>query len=219
MITATMATTAERTDEAFAVARAIVPQVDRLVIAVNNCTRQPEPSLDGLTWLVGFGDLGDNAKFLPSVVKGWHFTIDDDLNYPPDYVARTLRQAEFTEGVVSWHGAIVRPPIESYYRDKLGFHCLGAVDKDQLVHIPGTGVMAYRVEQCLGFSPDQMPVPYMADIWVGIRCQKMGIPVTVLAHESGWITHRDRDQADTIWGRFHGNDQIQTWLVNQQDWT
>ncbi|MTE00265.1 hypothetical protein GIY56_08195 [Paracoccus sp. YIM 132242] len=77
--------------------RSIAPQVDRLFLCLNDYDAIP-------AWLDGFAnlhpmipesDLKDTGKFaFDPQDDDLVFTIDDDILYPPDYVERTLRQAE-----------------------------------------------------------------------------------------------------------------------------
>lgn len=214
-----MATTTARFPHALGVVDDLAGQVDKIVVYVNGGVpkEHDERHNDKVLYLVG-PDLADNGKFAPHVPAGWHLTVDDDLHYPPDYVEQTIAGAErHPRAVVSWHGCLVDPPVRSYYRNKIGFACLGDVQKDQRIHIPGTGAMCYDADR-YRFDADEMPIPYMADIWIGAMCQDRKIPVVVLAHEAGWITHRDIDHSQTIYSQFTGNDRVQTWLINSRLW-
>lgn len=72
----------------------ILPQVDRLYICLNDYDQIPQELGDDarIHAMIPDRDLKDAGKFAftpqPDDIV---FTIDDDILYPPDYVARTLR--------------------------------------------------------------------------------------------------------------------------------
>lgn len=221
LVTATMATTPERLPHAIGVAHDLRRQVDRLYIRVNGAAPVAFKIPEGAEMTFDTTrDLADNAKFVDVPECGWHFTVDDDLHYPPDYVSRTIAGAERynRKAVVSWHGATVRNGAKSYYKDRMKYPCLGTVAEDAACNVPGTGVMAYHTDT-IRVSLADFDVPYMADLWMGFACQRHRVPVVVLAHRQGWLRHRDIDHSTTIWARFNKNDSVQTALVNRIDWT
>ena len=72
----------------------ILPQVDRLCICLNEYDAIP-PELadhDRIEAMIPDRDLKDAGKFAFDVAPDdFVFSIDDDILYPADYVARTLR--------------------------------------------------------------------------------------------------------------------------------
>ena len=190
--------------------------------------------VDGVT-----PNVGDAGKFvsLPEFV-GYRLTCDDDLEYGPDYVGHMVKGVEryglsdYVEhmiagverygrkAVVSLHGRrFTAFPVESYYRGtRESFHCLAEQLQYEPVHCPGTGVMCYHTDT-ISFSEDDFPLPNMADLHVGLKCEKLGIPRIALAHPKGMITHLPIDLTTTIHAQLRNRDEAQTRLVNSIEWT
>ena len=93
MIVANLATYPKRRDHLAAVIAAIAPQVDRLNLVLNQYEAVlPEfAGVANLNQILPDEDTKDVGKFYPDTSGAdWVFMIDDDMNYPPDYVARSL---------------------------------------------------------------------------------------------------------------------------------
>ena len=94
MIRAHLATCPPRAGILMQAVASILPQVDRLCICLNGYDRVPQDlgDLAKVQAMIPDRDLKDAGKFAFPVAPGdMVFTIDDDIRYPPDYVARTLR--------------------------------------------------------------------------------------------------------------------------------
>lgn len=215
-VTITMATTPGRAHHALAVAQQLRPQCDRLRVYVNGAY---EASNYPGEWLIEpDGDWAAAAKFYKCPQDGWHLTVDDDLDYPANYVDEILAGAErHPDSVVSYHGKVVPGKIGSYFRDCIKHRVLGDVPEDVRVHIPGTGCMAYRAPKPYFFH-NWLEPPFMVDIHAGRRAADYEVPCWVLKHERGWITHRQVPLDDTLGVIFNKTDRIHTWYVNRQEW-
>jgi len=166
------------------------------------------------------GRTDDARKFID--IDGGHyiFTVDDDLIYPPNYAETMIAAIEKYKrtAVVTLHGSCVSPPIESYYRGGRDpkYHCLGDVQGDHRVHIPGTGVMAYHTDT-IRFSMDDFPEQNMADIQAGIKCNALSVPVVIIGHRADFLTYQETHD-ETIWDKYNQDDAVQTRLVNETEW-
>ena len=180
----------------------IAPQVDQFYLYSNDgfggllvrgCTR------------VRFGaDAGDAGKFAFSARHSgeadvW-LTCDDDLVYPPDYVAKILVGLERYEhqAAVSFHGARLHDAPKSYRGSREVFSCLKTVHRDQPVHVLGTGTLAFP-SRLLRPTLNDFPVKNMADLWFAKLLQAKAIPAVVLAHEEGWLKHLLGPDDPSIW--------------------
>lgn len=234
-ITATMATFPGREYCLVETIRSIIDQVDELNIYANNLHETqiklhiPPIYLHHkkIKWYYSdhhLGDLGDAGKFYQvEKIKGYHFTIDDDIIYPPDYVITLINAIEVNQrkAIVSLHGRIMPPhKVQSYYKNALQqFSCLRNLNQDSAAHIVGTGVMAYHT--------DTLRIPFkvfeainMADIWFSKYCNENNIPRLILQHRAGWIRESAHvDHCGTIYTQNVNDCQLQTEICNSVNWT
>jgi hypothetical protein len=94
MIRAHLATFPPRSGILMQVVAAILPQVDRLCICLNEYQAVPQALADEpkIEALIPDRDLKDAGKFaFVPAADDVVFTIDDDILYPPDYVSESLR--------------------------------------------------------------------------------------------------------------------------------
>lgn len=114
MIYATLATYPPRLCNLKAVIDEISPQVDRLTIILNEYSDIPDVcrSAENVHAIIPERDTKDTGKFLPRPADDdWLFTIDDDLFYPPDYVATSIAMLEkcnVEHAIGGYHGSIYR---------------------------------------------------------------------------------------------------------------
>lgn len=227
-ITATMATMPGREDSLESVVNSIIHQVDELRIYANNIDRVPlKYQHKKIKWLFSkdhAGDIGDAGKFYGiEDISGYHFTIDDDLVYPPDYVATMIAAIERYERrvVVSTHGRSFPPGhIRSYYHGATcRYSCLRQVAQDVFAHVIGTGVLAYHTDT-IRIPFEVFEATNMADIWFSKYCQEKGVPRLVLQHKGGWIKDSNQyDQLTSIYFNNHQDDAFQTRIMNSIQWT
>lgn len=196
--TATLASMASIPERELAMLRAVAalaPQVDQLAVSLNGY-----PSIPGklarwpnvLPTLRPDPNGGDAEKFAAvDEWPGYVLTCDDDLLYPPDYVAHTLEGIERLgrKRAVSYHGGTTlgwngSAVAASHKRVR----CLGELPEDDLdVNVLGTGVMGYHAAR--------VPVwrslfrhANMADVQYACHARRMGVPSACLAHAAGWLT-------------------------------
>ena len=209
----------------------IMPQVHGLHIYANGYTEddvpdlwRDEPRIQVYLSDAHMGDLGDLGKFYavrnPALPPGYFLSIDDDIVYPPHYVATLLQELEaYGRGcIVGWHGVMFEEfPVHSYYRNRRVYHNQVSLADDTSVVILGTGCMAFHLDV---FRPVIWPEMHrgMADIYIAQLAQEREIPMVCLAHPRKSVTILD--VPDTIYDRYRhtGDDHIQTRLVNAQDW-
>ncbi|WP_304617363.1 hypothetical protein [Paracoccus sp. (in: a-proteobacteria)] len=98
----------------------LLPQVDRLFLCLNQFDSVPgwiadEPKIEAM---IPPRDLKDAGKFaFEPGPDDWVFTVDDDIAYPPDYVAATLAQMDRLDPETSVIGHLGNAWLE---RGKLG---------------------------------------------------------------------------------------------------
>jgi hypothetical protein len=168
------------------------------------------------------GDIGDAGKFFWAGDLGpnyYHFTCDDDLLYPPDYVARMIAKIEQynRRAIVTLQGTVIpRNPTRSYYAERTSVsRWARTFTRDQPVHIPGTGVLAYHTST-IELHRRMFRHKNMADIWIGVAAKKAQVPIIVIRHSGTWIRGLpDPDRQRSIFARYVGRDHLQARVVRQ----
>ena len=224
-IVASMASMPSREKSLAKVVDSILPQVSELWIYLNDYTRVPHfLKLDKIRIFRSqneLGDLGDAGKFYNcEEIDGYHFTIDDDLIYPPDYVSRMVASIERhnRKYAITCHGRrFGSMPVASYYRGATeNYACLQGQLSDAMVHVGGTGVMAYHTS-VLKLSIADFEAANMADIWFAKAANEQGVNILSIAHRRGWIKESVYDRNYTIFSSCSNSDAFQTQVINSID--
>ena len=226
-ITATMATFPGREASLEETIASIIHQVDELHIYMNDIDTFPLFSGNAKIKIYfsknHMGDLGDAGKFYNChEIKGYHFTIDDDIIYPPNYVSTMIAAIEKHQrkAIISCHGRLFEKlPVHSYYKGhSMAYSCLRAVPSDVFGHVIGTGVLAYHTDT-IQLSLEVFEYTNMADIWFSKYCNEHQVPRLILAHQAKWIVTSDKyDEDGSIYRHQSINDEIQTEVTNSVKW-
>jgi hypothetical protein len=199
----------------------MIDQVDEIWVYLNYEHHVPKylkhPKIKVSSMIIG--DLGDAGKFYAShLIRGYHFTIDDDIIYPSDYVSKTIETIDkYSRGtIVSYHGRrFGNKPVISYYKGATHQFCfLKTVYHDEIIDVPGTGVMAYHT-QTIQFSIEDFAATNMADIWVGKKARENNTSITILAHQKQWLKESKlTSHHESIYSNMVKNDVYQTKVIN-----
>ncbi|MGN6090628.1 MAG: hypothetical protein ACTHNT_15205, partial [Actinomycetales bacterium] len=149
-------------------------------------------------------DLGDRGKFaFLDGFRGYYLSVDDDIAYPPDYVAASLSAVErwSRQAVVGWHGSVLSPDIADYYDHsrRRVLHHARHCPSDEYVHVLGTGALAFHTDT-LSISLDDFEQPNLADLYFARLAHRQGVPAVSLAHPAGWAPAIPFPREETIWG-------------------
>ena len=222
-ITITLATIPSREKMLEEVVKSLSPQADMVCVFLNGYEKVPE-FLHATPNVVvkqsqDYDDLADNGKFYWEV-GGYHLTVDDDFNYPTDYVSRLVEKIDFYErrAVVGVHGFVFIPPIKSFYKSRNVFHYNRALAEDIKVDVIGTGTMGYHTS-AIRFPLELFKTKRMADIWVGLSCLEKGVPRYCINRKDRWLSSMGTSDGSDIYTTFHANDNAQTQLVTGVQWT
>jgi hypothetical protein len=215
---ATIATMASRLETFRKVLPMIHAQVDHLYVYLDGYTAPPDfmADFDRITVRRAeeCGDLHCSSRFLclkelndPTVVV----VFDDDIVYPPDYVARMVEALQQLEGaaVVGVHGRLFLPPHQSYARNVATLHFTHQLPQARYVHELGTGTCAF-ISSNLDVDPRQWDDTHMDDIIIAIEAQRRGLPRVALARAAGWLRSHPEHQDDTLWDRTLNDDAEQS---------
>lgn len=204
-LVAGMASIRRRESSLNLVVHSLAPQLDTLFLYLNDYDHIP-------AWLGQFknvipilsthalGDIGDSGKFymLPQSQGQdvYFFTVDDDIIYPPSYIANSILGLARYDGqaICTYHGRLFYDtalPLRGYFNSHLQkqklLHFNADVYTDETVHFGGTGVM------CMDLRHISIPFNIFnkernaADIFVGCYCQLNKMPIVVLAHRKHWL--------------------------------
>ncbi|MSU91532.1 hypothetical protein GE300_18290 [Rhodobacteraceae bacterium 2CG4] len=207
-IIANMTTFPARLDLLNAVLDAVAPQVGRLNLVLNEFKEVPTflRAHPNVAPLIPPRDLKDTGKFFADTGGAEAvFLLDDDILYPPDYVASTLARMTARDTLYTYHGAILRPaphalnPLQlkrTIRRLRKGFddpHRFRSKDRfwerqarDRLVNLPGSGVSMLRPEILPPFGFMDGSAGFV-DIRLARWCAERGLPIRSLARPAGWI--------------------------------
>jgi hypothetical protein len=175
-----------------------------------------------------FGDRGDAGKFFNvQNNKGWHFICDDDIHYPEDYTESMIAKSEEynRKYIIGCHGGdFNKYPVNDSYRDRrnMSHYKKSKVEKDYFVHFLATNSVCFH-DDTIKLNEEDFPISNMADIWLGLACQKKKVGMLCRQKEANWIQDcSNYDPWDSIYGHRNKvveeakktNAQIQTDTVN-----
>lgn len=191
MIHARLASLPEREKSLERTIASLRPQVDSIFVVLNNYTSPPSFLKNG-EWVIRQNENGAASKFMNAEhLNGYIFICDDDLQYPPGYVRYMIRGIEEYKAVVTLHGKSYKPGFKDFRDWDEVYRCLGNVDRDVRVQIPGTGVMAYH-SSLITISEQDIALPFGVDVSVGKICHERNVPVYCLMHTSSYLSHTIR---------------------------
>lgn len=227
LVTASMAAIPSRTEALKEVVDSLLPQVDQLRVYLNEFTAVPKfLSHDKITVFRSqdhLGDLGDVGKFYRCEdINGYHFTVDDDIIYPKNYVDAMIASIEQygRKYAISCHGRIFgKLPVTTYYRGHTeAFSYLLPLLRDRFVHVCGTGVLAYHTDT-IRMKLADFPRSNMADIWFSKRANKLNVQILVIKHHKGWFkVSAKSDENYSIYTACNRKDEFQTKITNETPW-
>lgn len=183
----------ERVESLERVVDSLAPQCDRLVVSLNEYERVPDfiaryPHAEAVLRLTP--NLGDAEKF--AAVGDWDgyvLTCDDDILYPPDYAADIKAAIGRWPGhAVSYHAGTTFGWNGSYAAaSSKRIRCLAdQAEDDPDVNVVGTGTLGFHTRD-VAIWPEVCRTPNMADMWLALHGQQLGIPMVGVRHPAGWL--------------------------------
>jgi glycosyltransferase involved in cell wall biosynthesis len=207
--------------------RSIAPQCDRLHVYLDRYEREPAflQRLGVPVTVVRSQDrpgLRDNGKFivlerlLAAGDDAYCLTIDDDIEYPADYVNAMLKALQaYDDAVVAGvHGVTLKDKPRGYFSDRRMVHAFTrALERTRPVNVLGTGTTAFRARLFEGFTLASFEQPGMADLYLAVACLQRGIPQLCIARPEGWLTDLGEEDEPSLYTEFKGDDSMQTRLL------
>jgi len=171
--------------------------------------------------------LRDNGKFLPlaqlAESPSWLITADDDISYPPDYVAALLKRLEHygRQVVIGVHGVLLPEHAEGYFssRYRKVYHFRRGLEADALVNVIGTGTMACHTSILKGLCLTHFQQPGMADLYIAGWCRQRNIPLVSISRHEGWLKDLGYPSLLSLFAAFRQDDSSQAVIVRtHQPW-
>ena len=226
MIVAGIATMPERLPYLEGVVNAIRPQVDVLRVYLNNFDEVPgflAPD-EGCLSEDAAGDLGAEGKFYWVDDHEKHnfthyLTVDDDLGYPPDYVARLVEEFEARDrrAIVGVHGSEFEDPIQDFVTSrKARYRFYEPLEDARCVHLLGTATTMLSKET-ISLSMDDFSLRNTTDLQLAITAQEQAVPMIVVPRSKDWVKEVRPWTAEgfSIWKstKTEGHSQLKTRLA------
>jgi hypothetical protein len=186
-----MAAQPRRADLLPRVLASLRPQVDRLHVYLNGWAEVPDcvEELADEHVLSPTNEGAEKKLHWSGDWRGLYCSVDDDIIYPPNYVA-VMRSA-----VERWQGrAIVAAHGRAYVGKPRGVHAiepasLGHYDRrvglGRFINHGGTGVMAWDADRVR--VPSCFPLHNIADMQLAVWAQQSETPMWLLPHEAHWF--------------------------------
>ena len=203
--------------------KSLSPQADKIMLFLNkyndiNLCREVKGGNPKVSYVIGDNRYGDAYKFFfceANELKGYVFTADDDMIYPPDYVTHMIKGIEKygRKAVVSLHGRTFDFPISSYYGGHKKYYSFrDKVNEDKQADVIGTGCMAWHTDT-IQPKMENFPTANMADIHFSILAKKKNLPLMVLAHKMQWVHYMN--PPDTIFAQKRKDDSEHVRRLNE----
>ena len=164
--------------------------------------------------------LGDAGKFLPfsSLSEACFYCIaDDNIVYPPDYVASMIRRIEHygRQVVIGVHGVLVPDHPDGYPSDyRKVFSLKNGLERDALVNSLGTGTVAFYSGLLRGLDLSYFRKPGMADVFLSAYCKERLIPMVAIARPDHWLQEMALPTASSH-QEFHRSDTEEATLIRE----
>lgn len=203
-IVAGVASIPSRRDTLRIVVESILPQIDRLYVFLNGYDDIPEFLQRGRIHVFRsqeYGDQNDVGKYFGLTIQnnGIYFTLDDDIEYPDDYVHRmshALRRYNY-RAAVGVHG-VFYPQEPNSFLNRTTFHFAQALEYDVPCSLLGTGTAAFHIRS-VKLDIAAFQAPGMADIWFGRFLKEKQIPAIALKRPERWLRDMQPEDSDSIW--------------------
>jgi len=207
------------------VVEALLPQCGKIGVYLNEYDSVPDflvhPRIT-VSRSQDHGDQKDNGKFyfLESSELKYYATVDDDIKYPVDYIARLLRNLKYVgdNNAMGVHGFLVPEEVTSITSNRYVFHFGEAAAFLTPAHVVGTGTTIFNQEKWqLRFN--EFGQPGMADIWFALAAKKRSANLWVMPRPKSWLTaiaqpeSSDGESSASLYDEFKGRDLFQVGLL------
>lgn len=223
-IVANLATFPEREGSLVLTISSIISQADIVNVYLNNYQEIPpflaeNPKINPILSSDAEGDLRDNGKFYflqECESHSYYFTLDDDIIYPPNYVAemvKTLRQYN-NEVIVGVHGVIFDKDFKGFHSSRKNIHFESALDNDRVVSLLGTGTSVFYRGLLGNLSIRDFRKLGMADLYLSAYCKKHSVPLFCVKRRAGWLKGvKSLDENSSLWEESKKDENSQNAII------
>ena len=199
----------------------IYDQVDKIGVYLNNYESVPSFLLRKkiiIRQSQDHGDLKDNGKFyfLSQAKEQYYATLDDDIIYPSDYVARLIETLQITshQSAIAVHGVHLPKQINSITAHRYVYHYERSTPFVTRVDILGTGTVLFD-QSVWKLQTNEFIDTGMSDVWFALAANKRGYPLFVINRNRGWLSRSpfEKPENDNLYKTAKRNQDMQVGLL------
>lgn len=170
--------------------------------------------------------LRDNGKFLTlseiskDHTPAYYFTIDDDIDYPDDYVNSMIKHLNKFENlvVIGVHGITLKDKPDGYFSQRRMVHAFTRpLEKYRYVNILGTGTVAFHTSAIKEFNLSEFEDSGMVDLFFAKSCIIRNIPQICVPRHESWLKEININSSPTLFSEFKKDDSRQTKVLKSID--
>jgi hypothetical protein len=117
----------------------------------------------------------------------YYLCADDDIIYPNDYVERLKFFIDNYNAIISFHGRILKEPINSYYKGHTIFDYRHELKTSKYVDVIGTGVCGFRTDYFNPVDLYKSDFKCMSDLVLSLEAKRQRKTLICAEHERGWL--------------------------------
>ena len=200
----------------------VLPQVDQLHLFLDRFEHVPDATQHDKIVVYRsqeHGDLRANGKLLGLTAappEAIYFTMDDDIAYPANYVARMAAHlARYQYRVaLGVHGLTLHPPITRYLESRRSTPRSKPLRIDRAVHFLGTDTVAFPADLAR-FDVRGWSAFNMVDLMFGLELARRRIPRVIISRKRRWVHDVEPADGESIFAQLKKDDTRQTALAKQ----
>ena len=188
-----MPTVPRRSASAAEVVRRLLPQADAMIVHLNGHTDVPAWARDkrirAIPHAAGTGPIV-RLSVVPEPGIDHVLFVDDDLAYPPDYVARNVAALKRLgpSNAVCYHAAYWPKGTQPAYAQRRVVMYSDQVAKDLRVPLMGSGTACFHRSDLLRIDRSAPKLfEYHDDVWTSASCAREGIRLIRVPSARNWI--------------------------------
>jgi hypothetical protein len=129
----------------------------------------------------------------------YYLTVDDDIEYPEDYIQKMVEAIDSYKCIITHHGRILNGPDRPYFKGHQAFRFNADQPHNCEIDVAGTGVTGFRTDL---FNPDyiyRINRKRMGDLVFSLAAREAGQTIRVDQHKLGWLKPIDQNQDDSCY--------------------